>query len=287
VHSKFDKPCEQLGVRDYAPAPDCYAPAPIKVVRADVDVSALGKQLRHLSPDQMHVLGQLLTYAADLDAHGLRFGQPVYVNLGDGEYLTNYFRAYVIGCITHVGEKGPTTHIYLSSDLTFEQADKPEFRTLLRLMPDSFLKRSEFNAVKARLIAENLLEAPPRNGYRVPLAQWIRMEEKPEIPVHELDDYDPPTIDTAPSAWLDPFSVNELESFKRAEKGRKGKGLDAMHDPAAAEKRKQRAERRLNVKETVLSDGSVVQEVTFGAAEPEPEVAVAVVINFDLPEILR
>lgn len=91
-HPNKERPCIETGVRDYNPAPDCYTPTPILVARADLDFEYLGRLLRHLTADQLHVLGHLLTYSTALLDAGFKFGQPVFINLGEGEYLTNYFQ---------------------------------------------------------------------------------------------------------------------------------------------------------------------------------------------------
>lgn len=285
AHPQYDgRLCSALGIRDYRPAPDCYSPAPLKIIRANVNVSEVGKLLRHLSADQMVVMGQLLTQAAELADHDLKFGQPVYVNLGSGEYLTNYFKGFVVGT-SLVDDDDLTQHFYIASDLSFEQEDAPEFRTLLRLTLDSLVPSNEFKKIKERLIEQGKLEAPAKIGHRIPLAQWIRMEEKPALPPSEVDAYEPPTIDTAPAAWLDPFTDDDISHFQIERKPRKKKGKDQMSDPEAEQKRRERARKRLQMTETVDEEGHVVKTISHvqlngDDAELEDE------FNLDLPESL-
>lgn len=270
AHPQYPKLCQDMGIRDYRPAPDCYSPAPIKIVRAEVNVSEVGRMLRHLSPDQMVVMGQLLTQASELADYDLKFGQTVYINLGQGEYLTNYFKGYVVGT-TQLQDDDDTRHIFVTSDLTFEQADAPEFRTLLRMTVSELHTLGAFKKIKEKLVTAGKLEAPAQIGHRIPLAQWIRMEEKPELPPSEVDAYEPPTIDTAPAAWLDPFSDEDTQHFVvEKKKTRKKAGKESIHDPAAEQKRLERARRRLNMVETVDEEGNRVKTIT-SRQDGEPE----------------
>lgn len=261
AHPQYPKLCQDMGIREYRPAPDCYSPAPLKIVRANVNVSEVGRMLRHLTADQMVVMGQLLTQAAELADYDLKFGQPVYVNLGAGEYLTNYFKGYVVGTVT-VDDDDFTQHVFVSSDLSIDQEDAPEFRTLLRLTLDSLNTTKDFNKIKEKLIGQGRLEAPEKSGHRIPLAQWIRMEEKPALPPSEVDAYEPPTIDTAPAAWLDPFSEEDTAHFKVDVKPKKKKGKELLADPHAEAKRLERAKRRLNMVENTDDQGNVYKTIS-------------------------
>lgn len=288
AHTDYGKLCADMGTREYRMAPDCYSPAPIKIVRANVNVSEVGKLLRHLSADQMVVMGQLMTQASELAAFDLKFGQPVYVNLGSGEYLTNYFKGFIVGT-TQLDDDDLTQQFFVASDLSFEQEDAPEFRTLLRLTLDSLTTTKEFNEIKAKLIASGKLEAPEKIGHRIPLAQWIRMEEKPALPPSEVDAYEPPTIDTAPAAWLDPFSDDDTAHFKAAVTVKKKKGKAALDDPAAEAKRRERAaaaKKRLNMTTTTDEEGNVVKTIShrqLDADETEVDDLDAELGDIDLP----
>lgn len=284
AHTQYPKLCQEMGIRDYRPAPDCYSPAPLKIVRANVDVSAVGKLVRHLEPDQMIVLGQLLTQAAELAEYNLKFGQPVYINLGSGEYLTNYFKAFVVGSQT-LDDDEDTVHIYVSSDLTFEGEDTPDFRSLLRLTPDSLVTTPDFRVIKERLVTAGKLEAPAKIGHRIPLAQWIRMEEKPELPPSEVDAYEPPTIDTAPAAWLDPFSEEDFTHFQVVKKVKKKKGKDAMLDPSAEAKRRERAKKRLQMDESIDEEGNVVKTISHRQIDPDVTDAELVEIELGMDDL--
>lgn len=265
-HPKFGSLCEKLGVREYAEAPNCYSPVAIKIVRADVDVSEIGKHLRHLNSDQMQVIGQLITQAAALEQLRLKFGQPVYVNLGSNDYLTNYYKGYVLGVIQVDG----ADLVYVSSDLTFEQTNDPEFRSLLRLNPESLMTGPQFKAHREKLVASGRLESPPSNktGPGMPLTQWLRLEDRPMPKDGATATYDPPSIDTAPQAWLDPFSVTELESLKADKTRRRSdKGIVTL-DSEAQEKRRERSRKRLNMKVVVDEDGNVYSTVAAKVSIP-------------------
>lgn len=261
AHEKFEALCKERGIRDYNAAPEeCYSPDPMAVTRADVDVHAVGKLCRQLNGDQMRVLGQLMTQAADLEAIGLKFGQPMYVNLGNGpdglDYLTSYFLGYIVG-MTHVKVDKTTTtpHVYLASDLSFGEDQDLQHRTLLRMMPSSLLTKAQFNVRRAMLVEAGRMEAPVK-GWKMPLGQWLKSGcpmPAPDMP-HV---YEPPTLDTAPISWQDPFSVEELETVKKV--SRRSRHVSEKELPEeVARKRALRAAAREKLKTTTLEDGTVV-----------------------------
>lgn len=273
AHPRHGDLCSELGVRDYATAPDCYSPAPILIVRASVDVEAIGKLLRHLSAEQMQAMGQLITNSAvSLAEESLKWGQPVYVNLGGGEFLTSYFKGYVIGMTRVAGEgRQIVPHVYVSSDLTFEAENVPEHRTLLRFMPDSLFTPSKFRTIKENLIRQGKLESPKKlhSPHLAPLSNWLR--DNCPMPTSKPELYEPPTIDSAPSAWLTPYSTDELDCLKFDPPQRKRGKTIVIIDDAAKKKQADRAVSRLNVVKVTNNDGTVTKVVTSLAFEKESE----------------
>ena len=275
AHPSKEGLCQKLGVREYAAAPEsCYHAAPIKLVRADIDVEALGKQIRHLNVDQMHVLGELLRQAADLQAFGLKFGQPVFINLGNTEVLANYYKGYVVGMRTIITAEGPTDHVYVASNISFADSDKPEHRSLLSMLPSSLITGAKFKELKAKLIAAGMLVDKVGVSKNLPLANWLQADKPVHVSDPKLTAYEPPTLDTAPAAWLDIFDAGEMESLK-ADVKRRRQRIDI--DANATKVREQRAASKLAVTETVAEDGTVIRTVTSKgdnepATQPKPQI---------------
>lgn len=261
AHEKFAAPCATLGVRDYAIAPEeCYSPDPSRITTADIDLPGVGKMLRHLTGEQMEVLGHLFTQAINLQEVKLKFGQPMYVNLGNGpdglDYITSYFKGYVVG-MSHVKvAKGVfTPHVYLASDLSVGDDLDVTHRTLLRMMPSSLMNVAQFKVRREELVEAGRMECVAR-GWKMPLGQWLKAGcpgPAPELP----NVYEPPTLDSAPASWLEPFSVEELESVKAI--SRSTRTLRSKDTPEEVTRKKaMRAEARANLVTTVQEDGTIV-----------------------------
>jgi len=259
AHPKFTAVCSSLGVRDYALAPgECFSPDPNHVARADIDIGAVGKMLRHLSSEQMQVFGHLVAQAAELERTGLKFGQPVYVNLGNGadgkDYLTSYFKGYVLGATqTPIDSKTAVPHVYLASNVSVDE-EAVEYRTLLRMLPSSVLTVKKFQQRSAELQKEGRLESKAK-GWKMPMGEWMKAG-CPRPTVEMPNAYEPPTLDKAPASWLEPFSADELETVKVISKKAKASKRDTPEE--VQRKQAQRAAARAKLTTTTLEDGTVV-----------------------------
>lgn len=257
AHPDFETICQDRGIKSFSSAPGCYSPAPHEVINAPVKLSELGAMLRKLTSSQMHVLGQLMTQAGELELTGFKFGQPVYVSLGTGpdglDYLTSYFKGYVIGCATvPIKDQKPLTHIYIASNLTVGIDELPDMRVLLRMLPKSLLTSSGFLKRKAALLAEERLECS-HDSWKMPLKDWLAKGTPGPDTTKVL--YEPPTLDTAPSSWLDPYTPDDVATVKKVLGGQGVKDVKKSH--------------KLKVNTVVSDNGSVVKVVNFSQEETQ------------------
>lgn len=176
---KFEKPCTELGVKHFSVAPACFSPNVYKLGAKNPDVILqLGLLLRDFDASDVRVLMSILKQQTAFEKHyGLKFGQPVYVRIGD-DYVSNYYRAFVIG----VAECGDSM-VFLASDLAQRQRQKPAVMSLFR---DSLLTTSQWKVIRKRLQdADKVVD---------PKGHFAKRIQNSMVKV----DYEPPTIDQAP-----------------------------------------------------------------------------------------
>jgi hypothetical protein len=185
---KFGKPCSTSGIQSFASAPDCFNPDVTVLARADVNMlHQLGLLIKDLTQPQLRILTYTFKAAAQLKKAGLKFGQPVWFSAGPSNYLSNFYKGYVVGCSSS-GE-----HIHLISD-----KESKRYTTCCSLLRDSVLTKSEFQKVKADLVAVGHL-VDPQAKQRSEKIKRIRQAAKSAA---ELEAYQPPTLDEAPKEWL-------------------------------------------------------------------------------------
>jgi hypothetical protein len=194
--AKFEQPCKKMGIKGYSVAPDCFSPNVYALTKKNPDaLFQLGVMLKDFDASDVRVLMSLLKLSVNLDKHyNLRFGQPVFFCLGGRDYLSNYFRGFVIGA-ANIG----TMQLFVTSDMNRKQRGQP---ATVALMPDSVLTVSAFKKRKAELIKAGKLNDPkPLFNTTVPK----------ESPVEHV----PPTLESAPAEWFD-----KTESKARIKKDR-------------------------------------------------------------------
>ena len=100
--SKFEKVCNTLGIKQFAEAPTCFSPNIYVLTKKNPDtLHQLGMLLRDWTPAETRVFMALLRQKIVMDKnYGLQFGQPVMFKIGGGDYLSNYFKGYVIEGMT-------------------------------------------------------------------------------------------------------------------------------------------------------------------------------------------
>ena len=191
--------CEKLGVRPYQNAPRCFQAQPIHFIRSKLDIGQLGKSLRHLDYSQMITLANQLANAAELLNYGLKFGQPVYFNMSNKDYVDNYYKGYVVGCRTVKHKNSQDKLIFVASGLEF--ADKPEEtytnKAMLSLHAESLLTVKEWKEHYQYLVDNDLLEEPisGNSPRKLTYTQWIKAGKPDRSPTKYDAKYTPPTID--------------------------------------------------------------------------------------------
>lgn len=209
--------CKNLGTREYAKAPRCFNITFEPLVRANVDVNALGKQLRHLQPCHLNLLGYVLAQSAELLEEGFKFGQKVFINMGVGKYLKNYYPAYIVG-LKHATIKGEAIkQLVLSFTDNVMFSTEPERRTMLLVQISDDMQvysAKAFKEIKEWCIKEDRIEIPERRKEKMTLAAWLATKDRPE-PVDNPIDYIPPTID-------DDFDEDDLAKINEAMEAKEG-----------------------------------------------------------------
>jgi hypothetical protein len=204
--SKFERVCSTLGVKQFAEAPTCFSPNVYALTKKNPDIlHQLGMLLREFTPAETRVFMALLRQKVSMDKnYGLAFGQPVMFRIGGGDYLSNYFKGYVIG-VASVGDG----QVFVASDMSKTQRNMPATATLL---PSSVYPLSKWKKKKAELVKDKKLKDP--NPLYSPTAL-----KKEELTI----DYKVPTLEDAPSAWFDKTDGGgKLKSKKKLKQGKDG-----------------------------------------------------------------
>ncbi len=208
--AKFEKPCGEMGVDPRSRAPDCYNPDVFKL--KDTEnlelLQEIGQLFRKLKPKQARILSFVLSrQGGALAKQKLKFGQPVYFSLG-ADYLSHYFKGYVVSASDE--------SVYVVSKL-----NKCKTNTSLTLERSSVFVRSEYKEIESELLEKNRIFMSPeeRKRHRVlPIAELL--DKKGRVPHVEQfrDDYEPPTIDTAPVEWLHVYEADSQIKRKKKKK---------------------------------------------------------------------
>lgn len=171
AHPSYGQPCSKIGVKTYATAPSCYSPNVQVFRKTGPDTFAtLASILSTFSPQQSRILMGLLKSAGSLEKFGYTFLEKVYFRAGE-DFLDNYYYGHVLG----VGLNG-TLAVVGASFFT-----SPKNPLVAYLLPESVFGYELFKKKRARLTRTGMLYAP-------------RKPQKNVI----TDDYEPPTMETAP-----------------------------------------------------------------------------------------
>jgi hypothetical protein len=201
---KFERVCTVLGVKSFREAPTCFKANPYILNKINPDaVFQLGILLHSSTAQQKRILSNLLKEMAQVQkVYKLEFGQPVMFHIGN-DYLSNYFRGYVIG-----GSTSGDPQIYVTSDMSGGQRSAP---AMVTLMPNSVHRLSDWKKKKAQLLKEKRLKDPN------PL--YSSHVQKKELSI----DYTPPTLENAPAEWLDKRDIKgSMKSKKHLQKSKDG-----------------------------------------------------------------
>ena len=174
-HPAFESPCSNQGVRTFAIAPQCFTPDYTKVISNTDEFVALVSLFNSKSSQQKRILLAMLRQQPT--GKRLRMGTKMYLNVRGREYINNYVCGYVVGYssagqLVLVGSPDRTTRgrsffAYLRSD-------------------DSLITEAEWRKRFADMRLKGRIVDPKSVGGRDITAKV------------SSDDYEVPTIDTAP-----------------------------------------------------------------------------------------
>lgn len=202
--AKFEKPCNQLGTKHYAEAPTCYDVDPFVLNKINPDTfNQLLLLLRDFGLKQRRTFIQMMRSMNSLEKnYKVELGQPVYFKVGPNDYLSNYFRGFVVG-----GSSSGDPQVYVTSDLGAKQRASP---AMLTLLPSSVMKVSAWKKKRAQLIKDKKLKDPnPIYSSHV---------DKKDL----TSDYTPPTLESAPSEWFDKLSTGKMKASKSLKRDKDG-----------------------------------------------------------------
>jgi hypothetical protein len=169
----YKEPCIKLGISSKSKPCKRFSPDAAKLnIRNDVTLRKLSSALRNIGKDNLHIVASILLKEARTRREGFYFGQPVYVKVFGGDYLSNYRKAYV----SHV-ERG-LVHLSCGRNIN----DAKTFTA--SVSPEAVLTVDEWKTKKSRLLSKGMKRDPK-------LSQYTTLTG-PKIEI----DYEPPTIDT-------------------------------------------------------------------------------------------
>lgn len=200
--AKFEKPCNELGRKHFADAPDCYAPDVYLLAKQNPEILFnLALLYKDFTPQETRVFMSLLKKAKTFNKAGIHFGMPVYFCTGP-DYLNNFYQGFCLDVTSTV-----PSMVYVTSDLGKAQRNKPMIGMFLR---ESVYTLSEFKKKRAKLQkAGKLVDPKPLSSSTGDKAMLSKI------------DYCPPSLDTVPKEWLDKTKIK-----KGKEKAKSKRQLD-------------------------------------------------------------
>lgn len=173
-----DQVCSKLGVRSVAKAPPCFTPDVTQVAQTSDQLAQLTSIFHSLNSRQRRILIAMMT-APERKKQQFVFGTKVYFRAVGRDYLSNYLSGYCMG-YTRDGELmvcgDPDNTTVGSSYVAVFTED------------DSVFTVAKFQEHRAMLVSRALLQDPEK-----PLLKF-----KPQ---QVLDNYEPPSLDSAPRHW--------------------------------------------------------------------------------------
>lgn len=174
-HPSFESTCTNQGIRTFALAPQCFTPDYTKVISNTDEFISLVSFFNSKTSQQKRIMLAMLRQQPS--GRKLRMGTKLYLNVRGREYINNYVCGYVVG-YTSAGQlvlagspdrttRGRSFFAYLRSD-------------------DSLITETEWRKRFAELRLKGRITDPKAVGGRDITAKVTS------------DDYEVPTIDTAP-----------------------------------------------------------------------------------------
>lgn len=104
TNKAYKAPCQTLGV--FPKSDPCLrfsADPSLLPIKSDKKMRVFADLIQHFGKDSLQLLATVLNSATRTRAVGLHFGQVVYLRMFGDDYVSNYFRAYVVSARKDVG----------------------------------------------------------------------------------------------------------------------------------------------------------------------------------------
>lgn len=170
--------CSEEGIRHFAIAPKCFTPDYTKVIGNSDEFVQISTFFHSRTPQQKRILLGMLRQSPQ--GRRLKMGTKLFMNVGNRDYISNYLCGYVVG-YTSGGD------LVLAGSATNQTKGRVFFAYLRS--DESLLSTKEWKA--------KYLELRQRGRIQDPQATVKR-----DIAASSVDDYEVPTIDSAPRGTL-------------------------------------------------------------------------------------
>lgn len=205
--SVYADTCGELGVKRFAKACEHFTPDSSRLSRIEsaamLSLAAISKEA---DPAQLRLLAYTLKNMTFIKRLGFEFGEQVWFNLSAPK--VDYLECYYTGFIVAADEHEDT--MYISSTLDGKS------RANVMLPLDSILSLDMWAKRKKRLIRNGLIAIP-----RASLDSRIRLVA-PKPTAEDDNDYEVPTLESAPKAWLAAAQTDDGELEDNPNVGHEG-----------------------------------------------------------------
>jgi|GEM_PF-3887968 len=181
--SKKGEVCSKMGVRAQGTAPSCFTPN-VQELCVTSELLVQATAMMSLPRTARRVLAALMS----ADQKRFKFGTKIYFRPIGKDYMSNYRSGFVLGMsstgdLMVVGDRDPSkrgnSYIALLKD------------------EEGILTPAEWREKRAQLLEQNLINDPELS--------------RAFIKKTTLDDYEPPSMDTAPDHWFRKVKDDEVD----------------------------------------------------------------------------
>lgn len=196
----YGRACKLNGVSENRPAPSCFNPDFTKLILGTnpMIMHQLGFFISQFNTSQIRILSSVINKSLTLKKYTrFHFGEEVYINMsGNREFLSNYYKGYVVGYLRS------NRCVFVSARMSKHRP----YTSSIMVMDDTLLTAEEFKARSAALEAEGKIQdTKSRDAATVKKGAGL--------------DYEPPTLDNAPSDWLAPLHTRaKMDMPQKAKK---------------------------------------------------------------------
>lgn len=200
----YGRACKLNGIAATRPAPTCFNPDFTKLILGTnpMILHQLGFFLAQFNTSQIRILSSVINRSLTIQKYTrFHFGEEVYINMsGSREYLSNYYKGFVVGYLK------ANKCVFVSARMSKHRP----YTSSIMVMSDTLITASEFHERAARLESEGKIQDPKE-------AQAAKVVLKSK----GAADYEPPTLDSAPSEWLAPLHARSKLADEPKDKKRR------------------------------------------------------------------